>query len=44
MGCRRGRENEGLLCDIYRFDFGELAVELRGFPVKFFTLDFENRF
>jgi hypothetical protein len=43
-GAGGGREKEGQLCDIRRFDFGDLAVELRGFPVKFFTLDFENKF
>ncbi len=45
VGVQEGsREKKGCLCDICHFDFRDLAVELWGFPVKFFTLDFENKF
>ena len=37
-------EKKGSLCDICHFDPGDLAVVCRGFPVKFFPLDFENKF
>ena len=38
------RERKGSLCDICHFDLGDLTVVCRGFPVKFFPLDFENKF
>ena len=45
VGVQEGwSEKKGGLCDICHFDPGDLAVVCRGFPAKFFPLDFENKF
>jgi hypothetical protein len=45
VGVQEGsREKKGCLCDICHFDPGDPVVVYRGFPARFFTLDFENNF